>query len=44
MYDEAMRHLAEILRICRERGMKLPFIICAASPNGTVFCKRMTIP
>jgi hypothetical protein len=24
--------------------MKLPFIICAASPNGTVFCTRFSGP
>jgi len=24
--------------------MKLPFIICAASPNGTVFCMRFNGP
>ena len=24
--------------------MKLPFIICAASPNGTVFCMRFGGP
>ena len=44
MHDEAMKHFAEILRICRERGMKLPFIICAASSNGTVFCMRFNGP
>ena len=44
MYDEAMKHFAEIIRICRERNMKLPFIICAASPNGTVFCMRFSGP
>ena len=44
MYDEAMKHFAEIIRICRERNMKVPFIICAASPNGTVFCMRFSGP
>ena len=44
MYDEATKHFAEILQICRERGMKLPFIICAASPNGSVFCMRFNGP
>lgn len=44
MYDEAMKHFAEILRICQERGMKLPFIICAASSNGTVLCMRFNGP
>jgi hypothetical protein len=44
MYEEAMKHFAEILRICRERNMKLPFIICAASPKRTVFCMRFNGP
>jgi hypothetical protein len=33
-------HLAEVLKTCIERGMQLPFVLCAASPNGSVLCVR----
>jgi hypothetical protein len=29
------------LETCVERGMKLPFILCSASPNGSVICMRV---
>jgi len=35
---EAMR---EALETCVERGMKLPFILCSTSPNGSVICMRV---
>ena len=35
---DAMR---EALETCVERGMKLPFILCSASPNGSVICMRV---
>lgn len=34
---DAMR---EALETCVERGMKLPFILCSASPNGSIICMR----
>ena len=29
------------LETCVERGMKLPFVLCSASPNGSVICMRV---
>jgi hypothetical protein len=29
------------LRACIDRGMQAPFILCAASPNGSVLCMRI---
>jgi len=34
--------LSEILEICDEQGMQPPFILCAASPNGSVLCIRVS--
>jgi hypothetical protein len=34
-------HLIEIFHACEERGMQVPFVLCAASPNGSVLCIRM---
>ena len=31
---------AQIMRQCKQNGMVLPFIICAASPNGSVLAIR----
>ena len=33
--------LTEILTKCQERGMQMPFIACALSPNGGVYCMRV---
>jgi hypothetical protein len=32
--------LIEALDACVDRGMQLPFIVCVASPNGSVLCMR----
>ena len=43
MIDHELRgHLVEMLEACRERGMQLPFVVCAASRNGSVLCIRCT--
>jgi hypothetical protein len=43
-----MNHLsdaiAEVLETCMERGMRLPFVLCAASRNGTVIGMRIAGP
>ena len=31
---------AQIMRQCKQNGMVVPFIICAASPNGSVLAVR----
>ena len=33
-------HFVETLRQCIDNGMKLPFIVCAISPNGSVLAAR----
>ena len=33
---DLLEHLHEALEACVERGMQLPFIMCAISPNGCV--------
>jgi hypothetical protein len=33
--------IRDALRACVDRGMQPPFILCAASPNGSVLCMRM---
>jgi hypothetical protein len=41
MIDHELRgHLVEMLEACRERGMQPPFVVCAASRNGSVLCIR----
>jgi len=44
MHDNAMaqlsEHFGDILSACEDRGMQRPFIVCAASPNGSVLCVR----
>jgi hypothetical protein len=39
--NKLTEHLVEILSACDERGMRLPFILYAASPNGSVLCIRL---
>jgi hypothetical protein len=34
-------YLSDAFDACLERGMQLPFIVCAASPNGSVLCMRV---
>jgi hypothetical protein len=34
--EEITDRFLEALRACEERGMKLPFVVCAISPNGSV--------
>jgi plastocyanin domain-containing protein len=38
--DDLTEYLREALESCIERGMQPPFILCAASPNGSVICIR----
>jgi hypothetical protein len=37
-------YLADILDRCIQSGMQMPFILCAASPNGSVPCVRFNQP
>ncbi len=39
--DEITAVLAEILQECEQRGMVLPFVMLAASRNGTVLAVRV---
>jgi hypothetical protein len=39
--EELQEHFVEILRQCIDNGMKLPFILCAISPNGSVLVTRI---
>jgi hypothetical protein len=38
--QELQDHFVEAINRCIENGMKLPFIVCAASPNGSVLAVR----
>jgi hypothetical protein len=42
--EQFTEHVTDYLRQgltkCKETGMEPPFIICAASPNGSVLCLR----
>jgi len=33
--------LVKVLKNCEAEGMVRPYIVCAISPNGTVFCSRV---
>jgi hypothetical protein len=39
--DELSDYVVEIFDKCEERGMQVPFIVCAVSPNGSVVCARV---
>lgn len=39
--EELQEHLAEALSRCINNGMKLPFIVCAISPNGSALVTRV---
>jgi hypothetical protein len=39
--QEKQDHLVEVINRCVELGMKLPFIVCAVSPNGSVLAMRV---
>jgi|EndMetStandDraft_4_1072995.scaffolds.fasta_scaffold216687_2 hypothetical protein len=39
--EELQEHLAQALSQCINNGMKLPFIVCAISPNGSVLVTRV---
>jgi hypothetical protein len=41
MMEELQEHLVNVLRQCIDNGMKLPFIVCVASPNGSVLATRI---
>jgi hypothetical protein len=38
--DQFADWFAQIMRQCKQNGMVLPFIVCAASPNGSVLAVR----
>ena len=38
--EELQEHFVEVLRQCIDDGMKLPFIVCAISPNGSALVMR----
>lgn len=42
--DDLSVTIAEVLQKCLERGMRLPFILCSASPNGSVLAMRFSGP
>lgn len=39
--DELSDYVVEIFDKCEERGMQVPFIVCAVSPNGSMVCARV---
>jgi hypothetical protein len=39
--DELSDYVVEIFDKCEQRGMQVPFIVCAVSPNGSVVCARV---
>ena len=39
--DELSGNMVEIFDKCEERGMQVPLILCAASPNGSLVCARV---
>jgi hypothetical protein len=38
--NELANVIGEVLGECTARGMELPFIVCSASPNGSVLAVR----
>jgi hypothetical protein len=38
--EELTQHLGPILQQCDNQEMQVPFILCAASPNGSVMAMR----
>ena len=42
--DDLAMQIAEVLQECISKGMRLPFIMCAASPNGSVLVTRFRFP
>jgi|tagenome__1003787_1003787.scaffolds.fasta_scaffold18504069_2 hypothetical protein len=40
--DDLSATIAEVLQECLDRGMQLPFIVCSASPNGSVLALRFS--
>jgi hypothetical protein len=42
--DDLSAMIAEVLQQCLDRGMQLPFIVCSASPNGSVLAVRFSSP
>ena len=41
MEEELQEQFVEALNHCIDAGMKLPFIVCAVSPNGSVLVTRI---
>ncbi len=41
MEEELQEHFVTVLRQCIDNGMKLPFIVCAISPNGSALVMRI---
>ena len=42
MMDDLSQHIAAIVQACIDRGMRVPFIMWSASPNGCVLSTRFT--
>jgi hypothetical protein len=40
--DPLSAAIADILKRCEANGMKPPFIVCSAAPNGSVLVVRMS--
>ena len=40
--DDLSQHIAAIVQACIDRGMRVPFIMCSARPNGCVLSTRFT--
>ena len=38
--DKLSETLRDVLMVCIQKEMQLPFIVCAISPNGSVYCIR----
>jgi hypothetical protein len=38
--DDIRDAIVEILRQCEDDGMKFPVILCAVSPNGSIYASR----
>lgn len=39
--EQLSKIFTSALRACTERGMKLPFVLCAASRNGSILAMRV---
>ena len=44
MIDDITSQIAGAFEACLKKGMQLPFVLCVASPNGSVLAARFTAP